>query len=125
MSRDRPLRRGRQVECLSRCLHAGNTGWTLRWAWTINNAGQIAGQGWDADGNLNGFLLTPIATRLSLADTDVDGVVDPVDLVDVLARWGTSAVFSEDVDGDGRVGFAELLALLRDSGVQYRKGRLR
>ena len=50
----------------------GNTGWTLWRAWTINNAGQIAGQGRDAHGNANAFLLTPIATDPTDADEDVD-----------------------------------------------------
>ena len=69
-------------------LLARNTGWTLRRAWTINNAGQIAGQGWDAHGNANGFLLTPIARP----PTDADADVDLGELLALLRDWGVLGV---------------------------------
>jgi len=69
-------------------LLAGNTGWTLRRAWAINNAGEIAGHGWDAQGNSNAFLLTPITTP----PTDADADQDLGAMLALLRDWGVLGV---------------------------------
>ena len=45
------------------------------------------------------------------ADVDGDGVVGPIDLATVLARWGDTGS-TADVDGDGVVGAGDLAAVL-------------
>jgi hypothetical protein len=50
------------------------------------------------------------------ADVDGDGEVGFQDLLLVLAAWGPCPGCPEDVDGDGEVGFPDLLILLADWG---------
>ncbi len=48
-------------------------------------------------------------------DVNVDGVVDSLDLADLLGTWGTSNP-ATDLDGDGTVGSTDLALLLGDWG---------
>ena len=67
---------------------AGDTGWILRRAWAINNAGQIAGQGVNVDDGYGAFLITPIATR----PTDADADQDLGAMLALLRDWGLLGV---------------------------------
>ena len=50
-------------------------------------------------------------------DVDGDGAVDFADLLAILTAWGPcSAPCPEDIDGDGIVGFSDLLAVLANWG---------
>jgi len=50
------------------------------------------------------------------ADIDGDGVVAFADLVALLASWGPCADCPADIDGDGAVGFSDLVSLLATWG---------
>jgi len=63
----------------------------------------------DLDGGTRGYA-TVIATRLPGADITGDGVVDVLDLLQVLGQWGTAG--SADVTGDGIVDVLDLLEVL-------------
>jgi hypothetical protein len=50
------------------------------------------------------------------ADTDGDGTVGFTDLVAVLTAWGPCVGCDEDIDGNGDVGFSDLLSILNSWG---------
>ncbi len=50
------------------------------------------------------------------ADLDADGIVGIVDLLALLAAWGTDVNGPPDFDGDGTVGITDLLELLAHWG---------
>ncbi|MHC4414820.1 MAG: hypothetical protein ACYS0G_06005, partial [Planctomycetota bacterium] len=50
------------------------------------------------------------------ADLDGDGIVGIADLLALLAAWGTDPGGPPDFDGDGSVGVSDLLALLSSWG---------
>ncbi|HEB60661.1 MAG TPA: DUF3466 family protein [Phycisphaeraceae bacterium] len=84
-------------------------GWTLYYAYDINNAGQIVGNGLH-NGQQRAFLLTPIVT----GDLDHDGDVDQADLGILLSSYGNDA--GGDLDGDGDTDQADLGILLANYG---------
>lgn len=47
-------------------LLIGADGWTLDIAWGVNDLGWITGNARDADGNLHGFILTPVPEPASM-----------------------------------------------------------
>jgi len=59
-----------------------------------------------------------VANRLesTLGDTNGDCIVDTIDLLALLAAWGTDDQV-QDLDGDGEVGTTDLLALLANWGI--------
>ena len=80
---------------------------------SINNAGQITGSGIGPDGFGAAALLTPIAA--SPSDINVDGVVNVLDLIELLLCFGQSAqppCNLADVDGSGVVNVLDLIDLL-------------
>jgi len=92
------------------------SGWVLKSASEINEAGQIVGWGTAPNGESHGFLLTP----LCFADLDGDRDVDLSDLAQLLANYGaTSGADYEDgdLDGDGDVDLADLADLLSMYGT--------
>jgi probable HAF family extracellular repeat protein len=93
---------------LNALIPAGS-GWVLKSASEINDAGQIVGWGQAPDGQHRGYLLTPISQ--CPADVNGDSFVDVLDLLAVLAAWGATSG-PEDVNGDGVVDVLDLLELL-------------
>jgi len=86
--------------------------WRLDTAWTINNAGQIAGTGFYL-GQPRAFLLTPTLC----GDLDGSGTVDQADLGILLADYGCAAgTCPGDIDGDGDTDQADLGILLAGYG---------
>jgi hypothetical protein len=51
-----------------------------------------------------------------LADLDGDGTVSTADLLALLGAWGTDPGGPPDFDGDGTVGTSDLLELLSEWG---------
>jgi hypothetical protein len=49
-------------------------------------------------------------------DIDGDGMIGFADLVQLLEHWGVCADCPEDIDGDGTVGFTDLLRVLAEWG---------
>lgn len=92
-----------------------DSGWDLDFAMAVNDAGQIVGAGIAPNGELHGFLLTPI----SPGDIDHDGDVDVTDLLLLLGAWGPCADCGDclaDLDDDCAVGVTDLLILLGNWG---------
>lgn len=92
------------------------SGWVLKSASEINEAGEIVGWGTAPNGESHGFLLTPVC----LADLDGDLDVDLSDLSQLLASYGTTSgaeYANGDLDGDGDVDLADLADLLSMYGT--------
>jgi probable HAF family extracellular repeat protein len=86
-------------------------------AHAINNAGQIACDGWNEDNNRIGILLTPV--QIPPGDLDCDGAVSREDLQLLLDAWGpcpAEGTCAADMDGDGAVGIVDFLTLLANWG---------
>jgi len=90
---------------------ADGTDWKLVRAWSINDVGQIAGEGVHR-GQLRAFLLCPTTP----ADLDGNGSVGFADLNVLLQTWGPcpsgGADCPADLLGNGSVGFGDLTELL-------------
>jgi probable HAF family extracellular repeat protein len=101
-------------------LIPSGTGWTLKTALDINDAGQIVGYGLIApnDQHLRAFLLEPLSPPscpIAPSDLNGDGSVGPADLAILLGSWGPCPAEGDcpaDLDGDGIVGAADLAILL-------------
>ena len=91
----------------------GGTDWSLYAAYAINERGQITGRGYIPGVGFRAFLLTPV----SASDTNVDGLVDGMDLVDLMACvTGPGAGSGDDcavadANGDGHVDLLDMGAL--------------
>lgn len=79
----------------------------------INHAGEILARG-TVEGDAVSVLLTP--TPAPIGDLDGDCRVAILDLLSLLAAWGTCDECSADLDNDGYVGIADLLILLSNWG---------
>jgi probable HAF family extracellular repeat protein len=92
-------------------------GWRLTHARSINDAGQIAGQGWH-NGLPRAFLLTPIDFA---PDVNDDGEVTVADIVQVLAAFnGQCEECAEDIappGGDGTVSIADVVFVVVSFGT--------
>ncbi|MBX3375125.1 MAG: hypothetical protein KF817_14950 [Phycisphaeraceae bacterium] len=95
----------------------------LTHAFDINDAGQIIVWGVDDSATVEAekyrlYLLTPIPTCERAGDIDGDGEVGFTDLVLLLAWWGDCDCpwCPADLDGNGLVGFADLLIILANWG---------
>lgn len=104
---------------LNTLIPAGS-GWTLRRAVSVNNAGEIVGMG-----RLNGrdaaFVLTPESPAgrpACFADLDRDQSVNTRDLTQLLAEFGRTGFPGDgaDVTGDGSVNTADLVFFLAAFG---------
>jgi len=86
---------------LNQLLHGGS-GWVLKGASDINDAGWITGYGTNPQGKSHAFILKPI---IALADVNLDGVVNALDINGfVQAMCSPNAYLGEaDVNQDGRV----------------------
>ncbi len=89
-------------------------GWNTLFPFDINDQGQIVGGGVRFGQSGHGFLMTP----LNQCPWDLDGDVSVgiLDLLALLAAWGSDPGGSPDFDGDGTVGILDLLALLANWG---------
>jgi len=76
----------------------------------INSAGELAAVAEYPDGTKHTYLLTPITTLPE--DVNGDGNVDVADLLAVVANWGVCENCSEDVNNDGVVDVADILAII-------------
>jgi probable HAF family extracellular repeat protein len=94
---------------------SSGTGWTLEYAYGINDAGDIVGYGAAPNGKVQAFLLNPVLP----GDAIGDGKVDINDLTIVLSHFGQSGGMSwstGDFNGDGRVDINDLTILLSNFG---------
>ena len=103
---------GTQTVAIADLVPAGS-GWDLSTntsssALGISDDGVIVGAG-ELDGVVRAYALIP---ALCTEDIDGDESVGVVDLLALLAVWGTCPGCPEDLDGDGRVTVTDLLALL-------------
>ena len=57
-----------------------------------------------------------IATVVAMGDVDGNGVVNTADILAVIGAWGICDACDEDVNGDGFVGVADLLQVIEDWG---------
>lgn len=91
-------------------------GFTLNFAWAINNQGQIAAGGRDYNTtpiSAPGFRLTPVSKIPG--DYDCDHVVDIDDLLGVIGHWGPTPGGGNapaDFNHDGAVNVADLLTVI-------------
>ena len=76
----------------------------------INNDGLISALAEYPDGSFRPYLLTPMNTIPE--DVNGDGHVDVADLLAVVANWGVCQGCSEDVNSDGVVDVADILAII-------------
>jgi hypothetical protein len=89
-------------------------GWEVLYPFDINESGWIVGGGL-RNGQLGrAFLMKPLAP--CPWDLDGDGAVGIADLLALLAAWGSDPGGPPDFDGDGTVGISDLLALLPQWG---------
>ncbi len=77
---------------------------------TINNARQMAAPATNPDTGESGVVLLTPITPPG--DLDGDGQVGIADLLALLAAWGPCAGCAADLDGDGAVGITDLLLVL-------------
>ena len=92
-------------------------GFVMKWAEAINSSGEITGLADGPDGTV-AVLLTPIGGPIG--DINNDGVVNVLDLIDLLLCFGQPAVpgcEAEDVNDDGVVNVLDLIDLLLDFGL--------
>jgi hypothetical protein len=78
--------------------------------------GNADGSGIFDGGGVNTYQLTVSCASLCPADTNVDGVVDVEDLVNVITSWNTANP-AADVDDDGVVGVEDLVAVILAWGL--------
>ena len=94
---------------------------TFEIAWAINNKGEIAGDANSAQGVV-AVLLSPVGA--SPADINIDGVVNVLDLIELLLCFGQPATppcDAPDTNQDGVVNVLDLINLLLDFGVTCHK----
>lgn len=102
-----------------------NSGWDLRAAYDINEAGEIVGYGLRTctqGAALHAFLLKPFQPGVDdcRADINGDGVVNVLDLIDLILCCGKPAVpgcEAEDVNRDCTVNVLDLIELLLCFGL--------
>jgi uncharacterized membrane protein len=88
---------------------------TILSAADINERGEIAGYGRDANGIYCGMVLRPVRTRAG--DVTIDCRVDALDISALLEFWGKQYGYDGgpgDLDGDREVGPLDLAVLLGD-----------
>ena len=88
------------------------SGWTLQWAYAVNNSGIVTGYGTNSAGKTHAFTI-----RAALpGDANLDGVVNGTDLNIVLSNYNLTftgdAWTSGDFNSDGTVNGADLNAVL-------------
>ena len=86
------------------------SGWTLTYAYGIDDAGHIVGYGNNSSGATHAFLLTPALA----GDANGDGKVDINDLTIVLGNYNASGATwaMGDFNGDGKVDINDLTIVL-------------
>ena len=91
------------------------SGWTLTYAYGIDNPGHITGYGTNSSGATHAFLLTPALP----GDANEDGRVDINDLTIVLGNYGASGASwtQGDFNGDGKVDINDLTIVLGNYGA--------
>ncbi len=97
-------------------LLPANSGWVLRRATAVNNAGVIVGLGRFQNQD-RAFILTPDSPAAfvpCLADLNRDDAINTADLVQLLGDFGRANApgFGADVNGDGSVNTADLVFFL-------------
>jgi probable HAF family extracellular repeat protein len=97
-------------------LLPANSGWTLRFAYAINDAGQITGQGTNPNGAEHAFLLTPVPTITALAN-----LVQSFNLPFGIANSLLVKLQAAEAAGPGSAGCADLSAFI--SEVQAQSGK--
>ncbi len=83
------------------------------------NADDLGAPGFDdffGNGRINSDATIAAVNRRCPADLDGDGSVGILDLLALLAAWGTDTGGPPDFDGDGNVGILDLLTLLANWG---------
>jgi probable HAF family extracellular repeat protein len=86
------------------------TGWTLQWAYGIDDAGHVVGYGPSPGGTTHAYLLTPLLP----GDANEDGTVNITDLSKVLTNYDKTGMkwFDGDFNGDGSVNITDLSNVL-------------
>ncbi len=85
----------------------------------ISGATAIVGAWFDDDNGLDSgsaYLFDAAGTGMCLWDLDGTGTVGILDLLTLLAAWGSDPGGPPDFDGDGTVGILDLLTLLANWG---------
>ena len=91
--------------------------WTNFFGWSVAIDGDTAVIGAHGEDQQAGAAYVfDLAACLCLADLDGDGNVGILDLLALLAAWGSDPGGPPDFDGDGTVGILDLLTLLADWG---------
>ncbi len=84
-------------------------GWTLQYAYGVDDAGHIVGYGTNASGATHAFLLTPVLP----GDANLDGKVDINDLTIVLAHYDQRGAWTQgEFTGSGAVDINDLTIVL-------------
>ncbi|MCH8152249.1 MAG: FG-GAP repeat protein [Planctomycetes bacterium] len=89
------------------------------WSVAISGATAIVGAWFDDDNGLDSgsaYLFDAAGTGMCLWDLDGTGTVGILDLLTLLAAWGSDPGGPPDFDGDGTVGILDLLTLLANWG---------
>jgi probable HAF family extracellular repeat protein len=85
------------------------TGWTLQYAYGIDDGGRITGFGPGPSGTTRGFLLTPVLP----GDANEDGTVNINDLSKVLTNYDKTGLWADgDFNGDGSINIQDLSNVL-------------
>ncbi len=103
---------GERIELLD--LIPPDEGWDTLFPFDINDQGQIVGGGVRFGQSGHGFLMTPL--NQCPWDLDGDFSVGILDLLALLAAWGTDPDGPPDFNGDGTVDILDLLTLLANWG---------
>ncbi len=91
--------------------------WTNFFGWSVAIDGDTAVIGaYGEDHQAGAAYVFDLAACLCPADLDGDGNVGILDLLSLLAAWGTNPGGPPDFDGDGAVGILDLLTLLANWG---------
>ena len=91
--------------------------WTNFFGWSVAIDGDTAVIGAHGEDQQAGAAyIFDLAACLCPADLDDDGTVGILDLLSLLAAWGTDPGGPPDFDGDGTVGIFDLLTLLAEWG---------